>query len=181
MTEYRQNMQVQALTPRILGLVLVSVVACSAPKPNFQTAWQSLLGHLSKCTVEHGYDPRTSDELGKHELGKNEGQWRACAYAGIEAYMIPATVAPDLFRKLVRLDRKLTGQVARGDLSRSARKSRIKEILGQIRNKEEAYQQAQFERLREIQDVMERQRRSEEMQRIHRQGSMIRRAVTARF
>ncbi len=119
-------MQVQALTPRILGLVLVSVVACSAPKPNFQTAWQSLLGHLSKCTAEHGYDPSTSDELGRHELGKNEGQWRACAYAGIEVYMIPATVAPDLFRKLVRLDREMTGQVARGDLSRSARKSRIK-------------------------------------------------------
>ena len=174
-------MHLRAPAPRILGLVLVSVVACSAPKPNFQIAWQSLLSHLSNCTAEHGYDPSTSDELGQHELGKNEGQWRACAYAGIEAYMIPATVAPDLFRTLVHLDRKMTVQVARGDLSRSARKSRIKEILDQISNKEEAYQQAQFERLREIQDVMERQRRDEEMQRIHRQGAMIRRAVTARF
>ncbi len=95
--------------------------------------------------------------------------------------MIPATVAPDLFRKLVRLDREMTGLVARGDLSRSARKSRIKEILDQIGNKEETYQQAQFDRLREIQDIMERQRRNEEMQRIHRQGNMIRRAVTAQF
>ena len=174
-------MQVRALTPRIFGLVLISVVACSAPKPNFQIAWQSLLGHLSKCTAEHGYDPSTSDELGRHELGKNEGQWRACAYTGIEVYMIPATVAPDLFRKLIHLDREMTGQVARGDLSRSARKSRIKKLLDQIRSKEEAYQQAQFERLREIQDVMERQRRNEEMQRINRQGNMIRRAVTAQF
>ncbi len=170
-----------ALTPRISCLILLVVAACTAPKPDFQTAWQSLLDHLSKCTVEQGYDPRTSNELGEHELGKNEGPWRACAYAGIETYMIPATVAPDLFRKLVRLDQEMTDQIARGDLSRTARKSRIKEILGQIRSKEEAYQQAQFERLRQIQDVMERQRRMKEMRRIHRQASMIRRTVTARF
>ena len=174
-------MHFRALKPSISCLILLIVVACTAPKPDFQTAWQGLLDHLSKCSAEQGYDPRTSNDLEQHELGKNERQWRACAYAGIETYMIPATVAPDMFRKLVRLDREMTNQVARGELSRSARKSRIKEILSQIRSKEEAYQQAQFERLREVQDVMERQRRTQEMERIHREVISVRRAVTAKF
>ncbi len=174
-------MHFRAQKPRISCLVLLIAVACTAPKPSFQTAWQNLLDHWSKCTAEHGYDPRTSSELGKHELGKHERQWRACAYTGIETYMIPATVDPDMFRKLVRLDQEMTNQVERGELSRSARKARIREILGQIRSNEEAHQQARFERLREIRDTMERQKRMREMQRIHREISAIRRAVTAKF
>jgi len=166
----------------ISWLILLVIVACTAPKPGFQTAWHRMLDHLSKCSAELGYDPSISNkQLGEHELGKNERQWRACAYTGIETYMIPATVAPNNFRKLVRLDQEMTNQVARGELSRSARKSHISEILAQIKSKEEANQQMQLERLREVQDVMDRQRRMQRMQRTHTEIIGIRRAIGARF
>ena len=146
---------------------LAIVVSCVPSEPamdrSYYQAHQTLLTHISDCTNLHGYDPDKTDGPGVHRVGPTERKWRSCVYFGIEAFIIPATVVPKLFRRLIEKDRMLTNQVERGKISRRERKAEIKKILELIKREEEQYLAAEEQRLRAVRNVVEQRRKLAEL------------------
>ncbi len=155
----------------LLVVWLAIVVSCAPSRPtmdqSYNQAHQMLLTHMSNCTNLHGYDPDKTDGLGAHEVGPAERAWRSCVYFGVEAYIIPGTGVPKLFRRLIEKDRILTDQVERGEISRRKRKAKIMEILELIQRKAKQQLAAQEQRLQAVRDVVERRRRLAELYKIH--------------
>ncbi len=128
-------------------IICVAAVACAQPRPTYESSWQRLLTHFSGCSSEHGYDPRSQAELPQNRLGKGELKWRACAYQGVENIMIPNAAAPGLFRQLIREDKAMTAKIASGEMTRSERKARVTAVLDDLRRREDASRDAEYQRL----------------------------------
>lgn len=169
------------LLSKVLILSTLLTAACAQSTVNFQSRWQGFVTHLSGCTATHGYDPDKAVSLGEHQLGKNELAWRTCAYAGVEQKMIRGALDPNKFLLLVQEDRVMTEGILRGSSTRTARKTRVLKVLGQIKQEEDAYRQKQIQQLRQMQDDFERQRRFQEMQRNIIDTNALRRAATSKF
>lgn len=174
-------MRSQEFPLKVLILVTFVTAACTQSTVNFQTRWQGFLNHLDRCTAEHGYDPAKAKHLGENELGKNEKAWRRCAYAGIEGQMIPGALDPKKFQRLVHEDQVMTEQIAQGTLTRSLRKARVQEVLGQIKNEEDAYHQEQIRKLNQMQDHLERHRRFQDLHRRITETNNLRGAAASKF
>ncbi len=155
----------------LLVVWLTIVVSCAPSRPTMNQSYyqshQMLLTHMSNCTNLHGYNPDKTDGLGAHEVGQAERAWRSCMYFGVEAYIIPGTGVPKLYRRLIEKDRILTDQVERGEISRRERKAGIMEILELIQRKEEQQLAVQEQRLQALRDVVERRRRLAELRKVH--------------
>ena len=102
------------------------------------TARRQLEDHMAGCTRRYGYDPEAGTKLGPHVLGRGEREWRDCVYQAIETYMIPRTLSPDLYRRLIAQDRKMTDAVAKGEMARAERQARVRLMIEEIDRIEEA-------------------------------------------
>jgi hypothetical protein len=122
------------------------IAACGTTSPpsdmtrpgEMATARQQLDDHMAACTQRYGYDPEAGAKLGPHVLGPGEREWRGCVYQAIETYMIPRTLSPDVYRRLIAEDRKMTDAVAKGEMARAERQARIGLMLEEIDRVEEA-------------------------------------------
>ena len=103
-------------------------VACGAPTASSDSAGTreivrargQLDDHMAECTKPYGYDPEAAAKLGSNVLGPGEREWRGCVYQGIETYLIPRTLSPDVYRRAIAEDRKMTEAVANGEMTRSS-------------------------------------------------------------
>lgn len=131
-----------------IATVVLAVVtaACSAPSASrdiagtreIVTARRQLDDYMAQCTKRYGYDPEAASKLGPNVLGPGEREWRGCVYQGIEKYLIPRTLSPDVYRRAIAEDRKMTEAVANGEMTRAQRQARIQQLLEEIDRIEEA-------------------------------------------
>lgn len=132
----------------LLATVVLSfmIAACGTTSPpsdmarpgETATARRQLEDHMAECTRRHGYDPEAGAKLGPHVLGPGEREWRGCVYQAIEKYMIPRTLSPDVYRRLIAQDRKMTDAVAKGEMARAERQARVRQMIEEIDRVEEA-------------------------------------------
>ena len=54
--------------------------------------------------------------------------------------MIPRTLSPDVYRLAITEDRKLTEELAQGEITRAQRQARVQQMLDEIDQTEEANQ-----------------------------------------
>jgi hypothetical protein len=104
------------------------------------TARRQLDDHVEECTKRYGYDPEAGSKLESNVLGPGEREWRGCVYQGIEKYLIPKTQSPDLYRRAIAEDRKMTEAIAKGEMTRMQRQARVQQMLKEIDQMEEANQ-----------------------------------------
>ena len=141
-----------------IGMVTLAVVtaACGPPSTSkdvsgtreIVTARGQLDDYMAQCTKRYGYDPEAASKLGPNVLGPGEREWRQCVYQGIEKYLIPKTLSPDVYRRAVAEDRKMTEAVANGGMTRAQRQARVQQLLEEInRIEEENRNKLQMDRL----------------------------------
>ena len=102
------------------------------------TARKQLDDHMAECTKRYGYDPDAGSKLAANVLGPGEREWRGCVYQGIEKYLIPKTLSPDVYRRAIDEDRKMTEAIAKGEMTREQRQARVQQMLEEIDRVEEA-------------------------------------------
>jgi hypothetical protein len=108
----------------------VVIVACgpastsrdTAGSREIVTARRQLDDHMAECTKRYGYDPDAGAKLGANVLGPGEQEWRDCVYQGIEKYLIPRTLSPDVYRRAIADDRRMTEAIAKGEMTRAQRR-----------------------------------------------------------
>jgi hypothetical protein len=129
---------------RVVSAVLI--VACggagtsrdTAGTREIVTARRQLDDYMTECTKRYGYDPEAGAKLGSNVLGPGEREWRDCVYQGIEKYLIPRTLSPDVYRRAIAEDRKMTDAIATGGMTRAQRQARVQQLLEEIDRIEEA-------------------------------------------
>jgi hypothetical protein len=144
----------QAATATIVWLLVI--VACGASSGSKDIAGTreivrargQLDDHMAECTKRYGYDPEAGSKLASNVLGPGEREWRGCVYQGIEKYLIPKTLSPDVYGRAVAEDRKMTEAVANGEMTRAQRQARVQQLLEEInRIEEENRNKLQMDRL----------------------------------
>lgn len=94
--------------------------------------------HVAQCSARHGYTAEEGSKLGPYVLGANERGWRECVYQGIEQFLVPSSLTPEIYRRAIAEDRKLTDSVAAGRMTRAERAARVREMLTDIERTEKA-------------------------------------------
>ena len=123
-----------------VAIATVALVACgpasssreAAGTREIVTARRQLDDHMAECTQRYGYDPEAGAKLAANVLGSGEREWRGCVYQGIEKYVIPRTLSPDVYRRAIAEDRNMTEAIANGDMTREQREARVKQMLEEI-------------------------------------------------
>ncbi len=154
---------------------------------NFQVAAQRALGivdlypkferHVEACSASYHFDPKVVYDVGEHELAPGEEAWRRCVYEGVEQRIVPRTDFPELYRQIVEEDRDMTEKIARRELTRFERRTRIEWLIQLIETNEVYLRQGQFRRARDIKDMQERQKIREQIEWSHRQAIDAARAI----
>ena len=137
--------------------------------PEFRT-------HMASCTEAHGFDPSTAT-VDEHALAPGEIPWRACVYQGIDEYIIAYSFVPRLYKQIVAEDRAMTEQIAQGTLTRTARRSRLDELINSIRTAEIRERDILTNQANELQDFVKRQQELDDIARMHRQASEVSRLL----
>jgi hypothetical protein len=130
----------------VVALLAVWSAGCSAPTESgskagpreIARAREQLSDYAAECTARHGYDPESASGLGPHALGAGEREWRECVYQGIEKFLIPKTLSPEVYRNAIAEDRKMTESIASGKMTRAQRSQRVQDMLAEIDRIEEA-------------------------------------------
>ena len=131
------------ITSLVSAGVIVACGGTSASKDaagtsEIVTARRQLDDHMTECTKRYGYDPEAGSKLGSSVLGAGEREWRGCVYQGIEKYLIARTLSPDVYRRAIAEDRKMTEAIATGEMTRAQRQIRVQQMLEEINRIEEA-------------------------------------------
>ena len=134
-----------AIATIVLGLVTAACGVSNGSKDVAGTreivrARGQLDDHMAECTKRYGYDPEAGSKLASNDLGPGEREWRGCVYQGIEKHLIPRTLSPDIYRRAIAEDRKMTEALANGELTRAQRQARVQQILEEIDRIEKANQ-----------------------------------------
>jgi hypothetical protein len=123
--------------------VVVWVAACAAPgepteggEQQVVDARNMLTADVRACSTEHGFDPATATGLGERELAPQEVKWRQCAYDAARRYIDRNPPMRGLMEQLIAEDIQMTAAIQQGTLTRGERRSRVEQLLGQIRDAE---------------------------------------------
>jgi hypothetical protein len=143
--ERRDGHSAAAIATIVLGLVTAACGVSSGSKDIAGTreivrARGQLDDHMAECTKRYGYDPEAGSKLASNVLGPGEREWRGCVYQGIEKYLMPRTLSPDVYRRAIAEDRKMTEALASGELTRAQRQARVQQMLEEIDRIEKANQ-----------------------------------------
>ena len=132
-----------------IATVVLAVVtaACGAPASSDIAGTREIVrargqldDHMAECTKRYSYDPEAAAKLAPNVLGPGEREWRGCVYQGIEKYLIPRTLSPDVYRRAIAEDRKMTEALANGEMTRAQRQARVQQVIEDIDRTEEANQ-----------------------------------------
>ncbi|TXH37653.1 MAG: hypothetical protein E6Q98_07765 [Rhodospirillaceae bacterium] len=122
-------------------------------------ARSQLSGDLKKCTATYGYDPYKTTGMPEHGLAPNELPWRQCAYDAVHDYEQANPAMAAQYQQLVAEDISMTTAMQQGTMTRTQRKTRLEELLEQIRAGEEKQIQAdaaaQEEQSQQVRDLVE--------------------------
>jgi hypothetical protein len=128
--------------------VAVLVAACATPDGASQGGGQEpaqqvvesrnmLTADVRACSAKHGFDPATAAGVGERELAPQELAWRQCAYDAARRYIDRNPPMRGLMEQLIAEDIQMTTAIQQGTLTRSERRSRVQELLAQLRAAEQ--------------------------------------------
>lgn len=140
--------------------------------------YPKMKAHIANCSEAHGFDPSMAI-VDEHALAPGEKPWRECAYRGIEEYIIGHSTVPQLYKQIVAEDRAMTEQIALGELTRTARRSRLEFLIELIREKEINERAILMTQAQELTDFVNRQRQFEEIARMQSRANQNLRAIRA--
>ena len=125
------------------GMLAANLSSCATPQTPaepietpLQRGFERFQAYLNDCSKTTGTDPRTATGVGERELVAREREWRACAYEGIRALLVPVTKYPELYAQLISEDQAMTDRVAKGTMTRSERRARLDQIRETIAQRE---------------------------------------------
>ena len=99
-------------------------------------AREQLQANIHQCTATYGYNPEKVSGVAEHALAPHELQWRQCAYDAVRTYTTANPTLMSNYDQLVAEDISMTTAIQQGTMTRSQRRARIEELLGQIRDAE---------------------------------------------
>ncbi len=125
---------------------------------------------MASCTEAHGFDPLTAND-DDHALAPGEKRWRECVYRGVDEYIVAYSFVPRRYKQIVAEDRAMTEQIARGELTRTTRRSRIEALIELIRTEEARERDNLMRQAQELDDLVKRQREFQEISRAYNQAT----------
>ncbi len=128
--------------------------------------------HMASCTEAHGFDPLAAN-IDEHALAPGEIPWRECVYQGIDEYIIAYSTVPRLYKQIVAEDHAMTDQIARGELTRTARRSRLEALIKMIRTEEIRERDILMMQANQLDDFVKRKRELQEIARMQRQANEL--------
>jgi hypothetical protein len=140
------------------ALLAVTLLTLTSLSTVFAADISDINSEIDKCTQAHGYDPKQESQLGENELGKNERVFLECVYTGISEALIPKVMVPNDYEKLISSHKQMTNAVEKGEITRKERKTRVIEILTQIKANEAAETERRIQDLSAKRDQFLRQR-----------------------
>jgi hypothetical protein len=113
--------------------------AGGAPNPVEVRAQQRerLTASIRECTQRTGYDPNAGQRLAPYALGRNELEWRQCAYDAVRAYAQATPPLRGQYEQLIAEDASMTAAIQQRTMTRAQRRARIDTLVEQIRGSEE--------------------------------------------
>jgi hypothetical protein len=133
--------------------------------------------HVDACSASHQFDPKVTHGVGEHDLKLGENAWRGCVYKGVEQIIVPNTDFPELYRRIIEEDRDMTERIARREVTRIERRTRIEWLVQLIETNEAYLRQGDFRQARDIKDMRERQEIQKQIEWSHRQAIDAARAI----
>jgi hypothetical protein len=100
-------------------------------------ARDALVADLKQCTLKHGYDPNAAG-LPETALAPNELPWRQCAYDAAHRYGQAHPAVSDRYEQLISEDLQMTTAIQQGTMTRSQRRTRIQQLIEQVKAAEDA-------------------------------------------
>lgn len=145
--------------------MIVVVTACesqstttAASSDDVIAARDALVADLKQCTLKHGYDPNATG-LPETGLAPNELPWRQCAYDAAHRYGQAHPAVSDRYEQLISEDLQMTTAIQQGTMTRSQRRTRVQQLIEQIKAAEDAQikaatteQERQQQQLRNVVD-----------------------------
>jgi hypothetical protein len=111
--------------------------ATGASSDSISTARDAFIADLKQCSQTHGFDPNAAG-LPENALAPNELQWRQCAYDSARKYSQTHQAVGGLYDQLIAEDIQMTTAIQQGTMTRSQRRTRVEQLLEQIKAAEEA-------------------------------------------
>lgn len=157
-------MKTKGLRSAILAAAMVAIVAgygsqsmaMGSSSTGVVEARDQLIAELQQCTQKHGYDPKAAG-LPENALAPTELAWRQCAYDAARKYGEAHPAVSSLYNQLISEDIEMTTAIQQGAMTRSQRRTRVEELIGQIKTAEEAQikaaaseQERQHEQLKNV-------------------------------
>jgi polyhydroxyalkanoate synthesis regulator phasin len=162
----------------ILVLAAIAAFPASGAEPVDFSAFHM---RLAACSTQTDYYPEDTADLGPHELGRNEREWSACAYKGVEELVLPYTEFPEDYKAIMASHRQLTDQVESGTITREERRQRMQAMLAAIRTKEVEAADAARRQAEALTDANRRRAEMERIQEQQRAAMRIHRSIGRRF
>ena len=141
----------KSLLPRRFQSVLAPVLwvavtilawpAHTAARLSTAQAWTELYERVEACEKSHDYGPDTL-AVDERSLAPNEKRFRQCVYKSIEKLMIPNSLVPDAYRKLIRNDQRWTESIETGGMTRTERREQLDAGIAQLKVEEAVQQDA---------------------------------------
>jgi len=159
-------MRTKGLRSSILVAAIVAIfagyesqsVAMGGSSTSVVEARDQLITELQQCTVKHGYDPKAAG-LPENALAPTELAWRQCAYDAARKYGEAHPAVSAMYNQLISEDIEMTTAIQQGAMTRSQRRARIEELIGQIKTAEEtqikAATEEQERQHKQLQNVVE--------------------------
>lgn len=138
-------MKTKDLRRSILAAAMIAIIvgygsqslAMGSSSTGVVEARDQLVAELKQCTEKHGYDPKAAG-LPENALAPTELAWRQCAYDAARKYGEAHPAVSGLYNQLISEDIEMTTAIQQGAMTRSQRRTRVEELIGQIKAAEEA-------------------------------------------
>jgi hypothetical protein len=135
-----KNLRHLALAAALIAIVSAcesQSTATGASSDSVAAARDAFVADLQQCTKTHGYDPNAAG-LPENALAPNELPWRQCAYDAARNYGKTNQAVSGLYDQLIAEDIEMTTALQQGTMTRTQRRTRVEQLLEQIKAAEEA-------------------------------------------
>jgi hypothetical protein len=118
-------------------------------------ARDKLVADVKACSSQYSYDPNSTNGIAENALAPHELEWRQCAYDAIHSYAQANPSLAGRYDQLITEDMQMTAAIPQGTMTRTKRRARDQDLIGQIKSAEEQQIQAA---------AVEQQRQTEQLQ-----------------
>ena len=156
-----KNLRSLTLATAMIALITACESQSTATSTSSDTviaARDTFVADLKQCTLKHGYDPNAAG-LPENALAPNELPWRQCAYDAAHKYGQAHPAVSDRYEQLISEDLQMTSAIQQGTMTRSQRRTRVEQLIEQIKAAEDAQiraatsdQERQQQQLRNVVD-----------------------------